>query len=371
MDANGTSSKEEDTQEEVYHFMRVFNAFKAYRRTALHALDAREKNFEAILESHKLMLPNHRKIFDDTRLCIDCNAAVIKEIIKSCGDVFENKQYSEIQEHVSHSSFDSDKVKSTLKQIARDWSSDGANERLTSYQPIIEEIKKHIPLVHNNVEGFKDVTVLVPGCGLGRLAWELAKLGYITQGNEFSFYMLFTSSFIINQTQADGPDDFHQFTIYPWIDKTCNNISWADALKRIKFPDVNPGSLPFTNKFTMTAGDFLEVYTTEDTWDCVATCYFIDTAHNIVTYIERIFSILKPGGFWINLGPLLYHFSGMAKESSIELSYEEVVSVIKQVGFKILKEDWIKGTYTNNCRSMLQYEYNCVLLVATKPMQQT
>lgn len=124
-----------------------------------------------------------------------------------------------------------------------------------------------------------------------------------------------------------------------------------------------------------------------DTWDCVATCYFIDTAHNIITYLERIFLILKPGGLWVNLGPLLYHFSGMAKESSIELSFEEVLSVIKQVGFQVVvrtihfyakkcfyfelfhlqKEDWIKGTYTNNCRSMLQYEYNCVLIVAYKP----
>jgi len=70
-------------------------------------------------------------------------------------------------------------------------------------------------------------------------------------------------------------------------------------------------------------------------WDCVATCYFIDTAHNIISYIQRIFKILKPGGLWVNLGPLLYHYSGMANESSVELSYEEVVHIMKQVGFKI------------------------------------
>lgn len=37
-------------------------------------------------------------------------------------------------------------------------------------------------------------------------------------------------------------------------------------------------------------------------WDCVATSYFIDTAHNVLAYIENIYKILKPGGFWINLG---------------------------------------------------------------------
>lgn len=37
-------------------------------------------------------------------------------------------------------------------------------------------------------------------------------------------------------------------------------------------------------------------------WDCVATSYFIDTAINILAYIEKIYHILKPGGHWINLG---------------------------------------------------------------------
>lgn len=39
-----------------------------------------------------------------------------------------------------------------------------------------------------------------------------------------------------------------------------------------------------------------------DSWDCVATCFFIDTAHNVIQYVETIWKILKPGGVWINLG---------------------------------------------------------------------
>ena len=34
-----------------------------------------------------------------------------------------------------------DKVFSTLKQFARDWSSEGASERLTSYGPVLQEIE--------------------------------------------------------------------------------------------------------------------------------------------------------------------------------------------------------------------------------------
>ena len=44
-----------------------------------------------------------------------------------------------------------------------------------------------------------EVSVLVPGAGLGRLAYEVAKAGYICQGNEFSLFMLFASHFVLNR----------------------------------------------------------------------------------------------------------------------------------------------------------------------------
>lgn len=44
-----------------------------------------------------------------------------------------------------------------------------------------------------------DVKVLVPGAGLGRLPYEIAKSGYTCQGNEFSLFMLFTSNFVLNK----------------------------------------------------------------------------------------------------------------------------------------------------------------------------
>lgn len=43
------------------------------------------------------------------------------------------------------------------------------------------------------------VYVLVPGAGLGRLAFELAKHGYCCQGNEWSLFMLFGSNFVLNK----------------------------------------------------------------------------------------------------------------------------------------------------------------------------
>lgn len=52
--------------------------------------------------------------------------------------------------------------------------------------------------------------------------------------------------------------------------------------------------------------------------------------------MEVIYSILKPGGIWINLGPLLYHFSDVPNEDSIEPTYEDLIIIIRSVGFNIL-----------------------------------
>jgi carnosine N-methyltransferase len=63
---------------------------------------------------------------------------------------------------------------------------------------------------------------------------------------------------------------------------------------------------------SMVGGEFIEIYSKQkESWDCIITCYFIDTAHNIIEYTEVIWNALKPGGVWINLGPLLYHYAGM------------------------------------------------------------
>ena len=45
----------------------------------------------------------------------------------------------------SASEFDMDKVKSTLKQIVRDWSKEGEAERVSCYKPVIDTIRRLYP----------------------------------------------------------------------------------------------------------------------------------------------------------------------------------------------------------------------------------
>jgi hypothetical protein len=61
------------------------------------------------------------------------------------------------------------------KQFARDWSKDGEEERNTSYAPLKDALLAHFVGVPVEERGKK--RVLVPGVGLGRLAFDVASLG--------------------------------------------------------------------------------------------------------------------------------------------------------------------------------------------------
>ncbi|KAG9088235.1 hypothetical protein FS749_002331, partial [Ceratobasidium sp. UAMH 11750] len=81
-------------------------------------------------------------------------------------------------------------------------------------------------------------------------------------------------------------------------------------------------------------------------YDFIVTLFFIDTATNILAYLDQIYALLRShspalpsrdsqsgAGTWINLGPLLWP-SGAALEPSLE----EVLAMSKRVGLDIVGE---------------------------------
>ena len=256
---------------------------------------------------------------------------------------------------------DVSKAASTLKQLVRDWSVEGAEEREGAYAPILEAVLAAYP----DEDGRSSVRVCVPGCGLGRLAWEFAAAGFAAQGNEFSYFMLLTSNWILNSGLGVG-----DVLVYPNATTTTNLRSRADQFAPVRVPDVAPGSLPEGADFSMVAGDFVEVYGAESnrgTWDVVATCFFVDTARNICDYIETIYHMLPENGLWVNLGPLLYHFADMAGYMSVELAWDELKALIESGGFvfEVVRE--VESRYAGGLgRSLLQTVYTNIFFVARR-----
>jgi len=334
---------------------------------------------------HQQIINKHgfKSSLESLQSCIDLNYRVISEIIGESDKMFENSdaQYNNEKDGVESDNnktapMDIEKIQSTLKQFVRDWSEVGKEEREMAYIPIMKELHRLYPKEGDRNDSGLDSTgksspprnqikILVPGAGLGRLAFDIANDGFECQGNEFSLYMLLGSNYVLNKCKKKNCTE-----IYPWIHQYTNNESIEDMTSSVKFPDINPEDLSEDAQFSMIAGDFLEVYSAEEyrcSKDVVVTCFFLDTARNVLDYIELIHQILKPGGHWINLGPLLYHYSDIPGELSIEPPYDIVRKLITSSGFEFNQERTdVKAKYCQNPKSMLQYMYNCIFFTCTK-----
>eukprot|EP01066_Platyproteum_vivax_P014330 Platyproteum_vivax@DN6422_c0_g1_i4.p2 len=174
--------------------------------------------------------------------------------------------------------------------------------------------------------------------------------------------MLIGSCFILNFTPG-----VEAFSIQPYCLATCNRMEAQDHLRVVKVPDVSPGDfLKPGLDFSMCAGEFVEVYANQkNSFDAILTCFFIDTAKNIFLYIRTIADVIRPGGLWANLGPLLFHYAEMAQEMSIELSWAEIKKVIGK-WFTIKEERMVDTNYTTNEKSLMQVVFHSIFFAAIR-----
>ena len=174
---------------------------------------------------------------------------------------------------------DAEKVRYVLKNLARDWSAEGAPERAQSYGRIVEELCRLFPDRAGAAAGGAGggggeggagnggaggsgsgaaaaerapPRVLVPGAGLGRLMVDLAAAGFAAQGNEFSYFMLMAGSFVLNHSVVAG-----QWTVHPWMHSNLNHLADSDQLRPVAVPDVLPADVVAPGLLSMCAGDFV------------------------------------------------------------------------------------------------------------------
>jgi carnosine N-methyltransferase len=208
--------------------------------------------------------------------------------------------------------------------------------------------------------------------------------------------MLLASDFILNGGIAT-PD--RPLKLSPWLLESRNVHAPTDPLRTVHIPDVDPSNILSSElddgsllpEFSMAAGEFFSIYNhprEENQWDCVACCFFLDACPSIVENLQLIHRMLKPGGHLINLGPLLYHWSGPAMRpddncladykkrysyldqrymASVDVCYEDVREILVNIGFEIVEEKTgVKCLYTADRRSMMNMVYRCVNFVARK-----
>lgn len=312
----------------------------------------------------------------------------------------EYEIYSIIMDHmaVRTSKNDMEKARSCISQFYREWSAEGQIERSKCFDPVITALQTEFNLRKEDSPDLDRsvMHVLVPGAGQGRLVFDICRAGFSVEGNEISYHELMASALVLNHTQKAG-----QFQIAPFALSCSNHISRSDQFQTVRMPDVHPSSelsiangsnVPASERMGMATGDFCVVYSQAEykgVFDTVATVFFIDTAPNIIRYIEAVRNCLKLGGLWINLGPLLWHHgphkdddnneekekknfdvsdAGIGDPGSVELTHEEVVALVEHLGFTLEKQEFgtFETGYMTNPRSMLQSTYRPVFWVARK-----
>lgn len=344
---------------------------------------------------------NLTKTFDAVDEAIDINADIADAVLSIGLNTYGiDSNNSEWKGAATPS--DMDKVRSTIRQLYRDWAAEGAHERSASFDPIISALNQSF--AHLTPAQRSHTNILVPGAGLGRLAFEINRAGYAVEGNEISYHQLLVSNWILNYTQGASSHG-----LFPWALGFSNHTHRAHQLQKVFVPDVWPGQamdeasqaldseVHAYERMSMSSGDFCVLYKGPeyaDSFDAVTTCFFIDTAPNLIAYVETVKHCLKPGGVWINLGPLLWHFEsgpapgskdgekkqgssrersfdvnqGIGESGSFELADEEVIRLVQHFDFNIVehKPTGLEAGYIQDPRSMLQNTYKPSFWTARK-----
>ncbi|PGH11944.1 hypothetical protein AJ80_06909 [Polytolypa hystricis UAMH7299] len=294
---------------------------------------------------------NHSASISQSEALIRANDKVAQEIVDHALSFYdipfaELTQFIKDAEAQKPGSADRTSVSQALKHFVRDWAAEGAHERDATFPAILSTLAGQFP----NRSADAPVRVLVPGAGLGRLAHEISALGgFEVTANEWSAYMNIAYRYL---ESLSAPKRGHRSsTIHPFIDWWSHQPSRAELHRAITFPEtyMDPTSVLWVE------GDFIRAFNQpreHEKFDAIVSLFFIDTARNLMTYIETIHRLLKgpdlssakvsgKGGLWLNLGPLLY-----GSAPFLQLSVEEIILLSETAGFEFLETDEKWGPLT-------------------------
>ncbi|KAJ6230476.1 carnosine n-methyltransferase [Anaeramoeba flamelloides] len=359
---------EEEQLQQIELFNKTLATYLEYERFTMNSLQKEQNTISGLYLKYGKYLDEKQILTKFKRLneAVEKNSHFLHTVVASQlyatnqTETNFQKLFQEIVQQFSITEYNISRVRTIIKMVVRDWSSEGLEERKSSYGVIKKYLLEALP----DLEDRKKFSILVPGSGMGRLAFDLVREGFQTEGNEFSYLLLIMSNFLLNSGLA-----VKELPIFPYVSDTDNILKIEDRLQEIKIPDTNTFEIPKDSKFSMSGGDFVDVYRKEEyknTYDCVVSCFFLDTAHNILEYLEIIKNILKVGGVLINFGPLTYHWSGMNNEVSIELSLQEINEILIKMGFEFLIDEIKSTSYSNNQKSMHHTNYDCAFFVCKK-----
>ncbi|GAB1315871.1 Carnosine N-methyltransferase [Madurella fahalii] len=309
-----------------HRLLEALRGFSHYAQTNQQELDRLKGLYSHVSKKQKALLERevqYSKKFADIAELLARNQDICHDIVQNALEFYQVDRH-ELDEHTQQMNAagrgaERISVSQALKHFVRDWAVSGANERDAAFPCITKALTALFPEA-----GQELVRVVLPGAGVGRLGHEIAQLkGFEVTNNEWSMYQNVAYRFL----ERHGRRDAH--TIYPFVDSWSHHRSTADMMRPISFPEARVNA----SRVVLVEGDFTTVFHDDAAaFDAVVTHFFIDTARNLMSYFDTIYRILKPGGYWVNFGPLLYGTGPF-----VQLSLEEIVVVAEAMGFEFIE----------------------------------
>jgi len=136
-----------------------------------------------------------------------------------------------------------DSATQIFAHLTRDWTAEGRPVRRIIYDWCLQQMENHCP------KSPPACSVLVPGAGMGRLAYDIFQRGYRVEANELSPSMAAAASSILHKKTSAT---FHPFV----LDGMANEVDSERRFDTLRFPDISiqgnsNGSLSYT------VGDFV------------------------------------------------------------------------------------------------------------------
>lgn len=365
-------------------------AVKAYGEFEFARLDRKLAIFRSLPVEERDLLPEFEQRITSIADCIDVNAKLLSHMAKSSAPIQQGSSRRSIDSSPVASENDVKTTRTTtptspsldlgatdeadeqrllsrearrgLTLLARDWSVGGLDERTRVYMPLVnavcaafEEARRAARALQPG--GFR---VLVPGAGAGRLAWEIAKNGFVVEGCERSFTALLVANYVLNSMSVDD-----QVEVFPYAHAHSNVRSKSCSLRGVQVPDVNPKDIAGSTDFSMRAGEFTDVYEGQDNcWDAVVGLLAFDVSEGCVEHVRRVAQILKPGGIWAFVGPA--PCVEEAQADCVHISVEEFAGMVRKSGFKIIKYEKMTCLHSADPESMRIVRVECPFVVAVK-----
>lgn len=125
--------------EEAEHFDKIVDAFLYYKIHSLAKLKRELLSYKRLPKHHQALIPRYVDHISRLRQCISANYEFLKTVVDGVDDIFENQRNSgsgadhsssRRRRHGVASDFNMEKLQSTLKQFARDWSAEGVQGKL-------------------------------------------------------------------------------------------------------------------------------------------------------------------------------------------------------------------------------------------------